>query len=348
MTCFGNFSDSLVMSRQMSMGSNWPWPSPPRRARRVETPRYVQQAVQEPRLVRSGGQVMRMPERMMEVVRVPQQTFREATNYLMAGGIPDDLPRPMDVTVPRYVQWPSTAVVRCEPAGYDPRGEWPELEPRFVEVGEEESERGCNFPAEDVREKDRRRGFDLRSQLDRREKWRGGKYWQERRNGGSVRGRRGRRNEGRSLRGKGGKRMEGARNGGGNTRGKGMWGKGEKAKEVEEDEFRKLGRRCGDCGVEHRGRCTVKGLWCTYPACLSPEGHDVSVCWELMKRCRNEDCQDQRGHRERAHYIKPPGSTGIIGWGETGAGILRGYFEMYKGHITEEEWEVIDKYQRER
>ena len=284
---------------------------------------------------------MMMPERMMEVVRVPQQTFREATNYLMAGGITDDLPRPREVTVPRYVQLPYTAGVRYEPAGYDPRREWPELEPRFEEVVDEESERGGNFASEDIRDKDMRRGFDLRSQLDRRGKWRGGKYRQERRNGGSGRGWRGRRVEERSMRGRGGKRVDGVRNGGRN----GKWGKGEKAKEVEEDEFRRLGRRCGDCGVEHRGRCIVKGLLCTYPACLRPKGHDVSVCWELMKRCRNEDCQDQRGHREPAHHIKHPGSSGIIGWGETGAGILRGYFEMYKGHLTEEEWEVIQEYE---
>ena len=64
-----------------------------------------------------------------------------------------------------------------------------------------------------------------------------------------------------------------------------------------------------------------------------------------MKRCRNEDCQDQRGHREPAHYNKPLGSTDIIGWGEVGARILKGYFKMYKGHLTEEEWEVINKYE---
>ena len=270
-------------------------------------------------------------------------TFREAMNYLMDEMMPDDLPRPMETTAPRYIQRPSTEVVPYEPFRGDPVRERSELEPRFVEVGEEECDRGYVFASEDARDKDRRLGFDW-SRLDRRGKVRGGNYGQGRRNGGSGRGWRGRRAEGR---GSGGKRDEGVRrNGGGNKRGKGKVGRGEKAKEVEADEFRKLGRRCGDCGVEHIGRCTVKGLLCTYPACLRPEGHDVSVCWELMKRCRNEDCQDQRGHRERAHFIKAPGSTGIIGWGEVGAGILRGYFEMYKGHLTEEEWDVIQEYQR--
>ena len=326
---------------------------------------------------------MMMPQGGMEVVRVSPPTFREAANVLMSEATPEGLQRPMATTTPRYFQGPSTGVVLYEPFRVNPVTEGSELEPRFVEVRDEVSEGWGNFASRDVRDKDKDMGpgFDWRRlDKDMRGKERGKKYGQERRERGSGRGgRKGRFEE--KKRGGGGRgggaadnkervrtngfrrkvgpnriftesrcggvREEGVEKfwGGNKRRNVKQW-EGGKEKRVQEDEFRKLGKRCGNCGDEHQGRCIVRGLWCTYPACLKPRGHDVSVCWELMKRCRNVDCEDQRGHRDPAHYNILPGSTNIIGWGEVGAGMLKGYFEMYKGHLTEEEWEVVQEYER--
>ena len=116
-------------------------------------------------------------------------------------------------------------------------------------------------------------------------------------------------------------------------------------KRIEADEFRRLGVRCR-CGAFHgEDRCTVafQDMMCTYPPCTDKVGHNVMACYEPMKRCRMEVCQDQRGHRTQSHFS--PGGREWYGVGASAAKELRLAFERYRPNLTQEEEDIIARYE---
>ena len=124
--------------------------------------------------------------------------------------------------------------------------------------------------------------------------------------------------------------------------------KGEEGRGVQQDEFRRLGALCRRCGEDHQGgRCMSNfgDLYCEYPPCIQKTGHTVKVCHELMKRCRFSDCNNQRGHRTDCHFR--PENRQAYGTGWAAAEELKLDYDTYKHMLTEEEREVIRKYEEE-
>ena len=75
-------------------------------------------------------------------------------------------------------------------------------------------------------------------------------------------------------------------------------------------------------------------------------GHTVKVCHELMKRCRISDCNNQRGHRKECHFR--PENRQAYGTGWAAAEELKQDYDTYRHVLTEEEREVVKKYEEER
>ena len=125
----------------------------------------------------------------------------------------------------------------------------------------------------------------------------------------------------------------------------GYEGKGRRKDGDEPDERRINDGKCFKCNGFCKEKCGLPPQKCNYLGCLDPEeGHPTRACYQIMKRCRLEICDDQRGHHSRAH--RRPDLCRLPG--PEAARQLKEAYRQARIFLWEKEKEVIREYEEKK
>ena len=114
----------------------------------------------------------------------------------------------------------------------------------------------------------------------------------------------------------------------------------------EQEQMRRLGDSYSRCRGNHGvWDCPYKQeeLSSSYPHCFDKQGHSIGACHDIMKRCRLEICQDQRGHRATCHSFMPDRKP--YGFGADAVEALKRAYKDHRYLLTESEKNKIDQYE---